>query len=107
VSTFPLDQSFPLNILDEYKFENLSAHLLEQLYPAATVHRYGDKGDNQEGIDIYVKFSNGDIYTYQYKRVNSLGPDKVAKAVATHTFESKKNLSFFLELQPHKLGMRY
>ena len=90
VSTLPLDQSFPLDILGEYQFENFCTHFLEQLHPAATVHRYGDRGHKQEGLDIMATFPNGDIYTFQCKRLRSFGPGKVTNAVVAHTFQSKK-----------------
>jgi transcriptional regulator with XRE-family HTH domain len=79
------DQLFPIDALSPESFERFSREFIEALYPEAEVHRAGASGHKQSGIDIEARFPNGDIFTFQCKRVDEFGPQKVHTAVAQDT----------------------
>jgi transcriptional regulator with XRE-family HTH domain len=80
VTTF--DQPFPIEALLPESFERLCRDLVQALYPDAEVHRAGESGHRQGGIDIEARLACGDVYTFQCKRVQEFGPQKVHTAVA-------------------------
>ena len=56
------------------------------------MHRFGDQGDRQDGIDLYAEEPDGSITTYQCKRYGprtDFGPAKVRAAMAANTIEAK------------------
>jgi transcriptional regulator with XRE-family HTH domain len=79
------DHPFPVNALSSESFERFCAHFLERLYrdKRGCVHRAGGSGHRQDGIDISV---TGDFgrHTFQCKRVEEFGPQKVRAAIAKH-----------------------
>ncbi len=75
------DQPFPIDALSPEAFERFCADLIQALYPDAKVHRAGESGHDQDGIDIKAEFPNGTVRTYQCKRVQEFGPQKVHTAV--------------------------
>jgi transcriptional regulator with XRE-family HTH domain len=84
------DQPFPVDALLPESFERFCAHLLEQLYRGAEVHRAGGVGHTQDGTDIVAKMPNGAVYSFQCKRTEEFGPQKVHEAVAKHTVKASK-----------------
>jgi transcriptional regulator with XRE-family HTH domain len=70
------DQPFPIDALPPESFERFCREFVEALYPQAEVHRAGGLGHKQLGIDIEARLTNGDIITFQCKRVQEFGPQK-------------------------------
>lgn len=88
VATF--DQPFPIDALSPESFERLAANLLQRLYRNASVHQAGHRGHTQDGTDVLVMFPNKDVYSFQCKRAEEFGPQKVHAAVALHAIEAQK-----------------
>ena len=81
------DRPLPLSALPPDTFESFCAALLHRMYQVrgGTVQRYGGTGHKQHGIDILVTGPFG-THTFQCKRVNEFGPQKVHTAVAEQTY---------------------
>ncbi|WP_219061981.1 helix-turn-helix domain-containing protein [Pseudomonas sp. UMAB-08] len=81
------DRALPLSALYPDTFESFCAALLDRLYrpSGGKVHRYGGTGHKQHGIDIVATGSFG-THSFQCKRVNEFGAQKVHTAVAEQTF---------------------
>lgn len=77
----------PLSALSPETFESFCAALLHRMYKPSggTVHRYGGTGHKQHGIDIFATGPFG-THSFQCKRVNEFGPQKVHTAVAKQTY---------------------
>lgn len=86
------DQPFPIDALKPDSFERFCLYFLEMLFKknGATVHRAGELGHTQEGLDVEATFPNKTVYTFQCKRVQQFGPKDVHTAVAKHTRKAKK-----------------
>lgn len=84
------DKPFPLDALAPEVFERFCAYLLNRLYPNAAVHQMGGQGHTQDGTDITVTMPDGAIYSFQCKRTEEFGPQKVHAAVAKHTIKADK-----------------
>ena len=80
------DKPLPLAALAPDTFESFSATLLSRLYRSqgGEAHRYGGPGHKQHGIDVEVTGPFG-THTFQCKRVNEFGAQKVHTAVAEQT----------------------
>lgn len=80
------DRPFPLNALPPESFERFCAYFLERLYldKQGRVHRAGGSGHRQDGIDISVTGPFG-RHTFQCKRVEEFGQQRVRAAIAKHT----------------------
>lgn len=71
-----------LSDLTPEKFEQFSADLIQLLYPEASVHRFGEQGHKQDGVDVIAVNSNGSLEgAFQCKRRQQFGPEEVKKAV--------------------------
>lgn len=81
------DRPLPLSALPPETFESFCAALLHRMYQlrGGTVQRYGGTGHKQHGIDIFVAGPFG-THSFQCKRVNEFGPQKVHTAVAEQTY---------------------
>ncbi len=81
------DRPLPLSALHPDTFESFCAAFLGRLYRSGggKVHRYGGTGHKQHGIDIVATGPFG-TYTFQCKRVNEFGAQKVHTAVAEQTY---------------------
>jgi transcriptional regulator with XRE-family HTH domain len=81
------DRPLPLSALPPETFESFCAALLHRMYQplGGTVHRYGGTGHKQHGIDIFATGPFG-THSFQCKRVNEFGAQKVHTAVAEQTF---------------------
>jgi hypothetical protein len=86
------DKPFPVDALTPDSFERLCAHLLQRMYPDAEVHRAGGQGHTQDGTDVMVTLPNGTKHSFQCKRVEEFGPQKVHAAVAKHTMKANKKV---------------
>ena len=82
------DQPWPIDALSPNSFERFCAYFLGAIYSDADVHRYGDQGHKQEGLDIEAVFPDGRIFTFQCKRHTAFGPKKIDDAVKAHTREA-------------------
>jgi energy-coupling factor transporter ATP-binding protein EcfA2 len=79
-----LKQELPFSELTWENFERLCLRLAKENSNIENCRLYGGPGDNQEGIDIYAKKSGADKYiTYQCKREEGFGPQKIKDAVST------------------------
>jgi transcriptional regulator with XRE-family HTH domain len=88
----PLNPDLPIGSLTAADFERFCRCLVKALHPAAEVHRFGDQGDRQDGIDLYAEEPDGTITTYQCKRYGprtDFGPAKVTAAMAANTIAAK------------------
>jgi transcriptional regulator with XRE-family HTH domain len=88
----PLNPNLPIGSLTATDFERFCRSLVKALHPGAEVHRFGDHGDRQDGIDLYAEEPDGTITTYQCKRYGSrtdFGPAKVSSAMAANTITAK------------------
>jgi transcriptional regulator with XRE-family HTH domain len=83
------DVPLPVHSLRPDSFENFSADFLHRYYRsrAGVVNRFGGNGSKQYGIDIEVRGSTF-LHTFQCKRVEEFGAQKVHDAVAEHTYVS-------------------
>ncbi len=84
----PLNPDLPIGSLTPANFERFCRSLVKALRPLAEVHRFGDQGDRQDGIDLYAQEPDGTITTYQCKRYGprtGFGPAKVSAAMAANT----------------------
>lgn len=85
------DRPFPVHGLTPDSFERFCLYLLQRLYRGQDeqVHRAGESGHTQGGIDISVR-SKDWVHTFQCKRVIEFGPKKVEAAVAAQTVAADK-----------------
>lgn len=83
----PHDRPLPLSALPPETFESFCAAFLHRMYlpREGTVQRYGGTGHKQHGIDIFAVGPFG-THSFQCKRVNEFGAQKVHTAVAEQTF---------------------
>lgn len=81
------DRALPLSALAPATFESFCAELLTRRYrpSGGTVSRYGGPGQKQHGIDIVVTGPLG-THTFQCKRVDEFGAQKVHTVVAEQTY---------------------
>lgn len=79
------DRTLPLEGLTPDSFERFMLYFLAKQYPEADVHRYGETGHKQDGLDLRVIFPDGRKWTFQCKRVEQFGPQNVHTAVADYT----------------------
>lgn len=83
------DRQLPLSALHPETFESFCTALLSRIYRSigGKVQRYGGAGHKQHGIDIFATGSFG-THSFQCKRVNEFGAQKVHTAVADQTYVS-------------------
>lgn len=71
-----------LSDLTPEKFEQFSADLVQLLHPDSSVHRFGEQGHKQDGVDVIAVKPSGEIdAAFQCKRRQKFGPEEVKKAV--------------------------
>jgi transcriptional regulator with XRE-family HTH domain len=90
--TVAFDQPFPIDALPPESFERFCHAFVQALYPEAEVHRAGGTGHKQDGIDIEARLPDQSIYTFQCKRVQEFGPQKVHAAVGKHAVAATKKV---------------
>lgn len=85
------DVPLPLHFLRPDTFENFCADLLTRYYRdrAGVVNRFGGSGSKQHGIDIEVRGPSFGVHTFQCKRVDEFGEQKVHTAVAEQTYPAE------------------
>ncbi len=87
------DRPFPVNALPPESFERFCTYFLERLYrnTQGHVHRAGGSGHRQDGIDISVTGTFG-RHTFQCKRIEEFGPQRVRAAIAKHTVAASRKV---------------
>lgn len=90
-SATTFDRPLPLNALSPISFERFCTYFLECLYREQNgrVTMYGGQGHDQAGTDIIARGAFG-THSFQCKRVEEFGAQKVHTAVATHTLEADR-----------------
>jgi transcriptional regulator with XRE-family HTH domain len=86
------DQPFPIDGLTPDSFERFCRHFLQAQYPEARVEHAGGQGHTQDGLDITANFPGGSTFSFQCKRVDEFGPQKVRAAIAKHTVDAAKKV---------------
>jgi GTPase SAR1 family protein len=75
-------QELPFEKLTWENFERLCLRLVREEAEVEDCRQYGERGDNQDGIDIYARQQNREKYSvYQCKREQNFGPSKIKAAV--------------------------
>lgn len=84
------DVELPLHFLRPDSFENFSVEFLTRYYRdrGGVANRYGGTGSKQDGIDIEVRGSSFGVHSFQCKRVEEFGAQKVHTAVGTQTYKA-------------------
>jgi transcriptional regulator with XRE-family HTH domain len=85
------DVVLPLHFLRPDSFENFCADFLSRYYRdrAGVVNRFGGTGSKQYGIDIEVRGGSFGVHSFQCKRVDEFGEQKVHAAVAAQTYTAE------------------
>ncbi|WP_426435623.1 helix-turn-helix domain-containing protein [Bradyrhizobium genosp. P] len=86
------DQPFPIDGLTPDSFERFCRHFLQATYPTARVEHAGGHGHTQDGLDVTATFPDGPTFSFQCKRVDEFGPQKVHAAIAKHTVAATKKI---------------
>ncbi|AFZ27223.1 putative NTPase (NACHT family) [Cylindrospermum stagnale PCC 7417] len=75
-------QELPFGELTWENFEKLCLRLARLEANVESCYLYGERGDNQQGIDIFARKQLSAIYTvYQCKREKEFGPAKIKSAI--------------------------
>jgi len=101
------DTPLPLHSLRPDSFENFNADLLARYYRnrAGVVNRFGGTGSKQYGIDIEVRGDSFGVHTFQCKRVEEFGEQKVHAAVAAHKYTSELKVLLLSNIASPKARM--
>lgn len=85
------DVPLPLHFLRPDTFENFCADFLTRYYRdrVGVVNRFGGTGSKQHGIDIEVRGPSFGVHSFQCKRVDEFGEQKVHVAVAKQTYAAE------------------
>jgi hypothetical protein len=86
------DAHLPFDTLPWKSFENFCHDLLSSLFPDAAIHQYGGEGDDQKGIDLEMRWADGNKWTLQAKKNKEFGPAKIRKAIEEHEIDSQKKI---------------
>lgn len=84
------DVVLPLHFLRPDSFENFCADFLDRYYRdlGGVANRFGGTGSKQHGIDIEVRGPSFGVHSFQCKRVDEFGAQKVHTAVAAQTYNA-------------------
>jgi hypothetical protein len=86
------DAQLPFDTLPWKSFENFCHDLLSCLFPDTAIHQYGGEGQDQKGIDLEMRWADGNIWTFQVKRESQFGPAKIRKVIEEHELISQKKI---------------
>lgn len=84
----PLAQHLPLGSLASGDFEAFCRDLISLRHSGAEVHRVGNQGHKQDGIDLIARLADGVSATYQCKQVKQFGKARVAAVVEATDVEA-------------------
>jgi hypothetical protein len=79
--TVTRDQVLPFGSLSWENFERLCFRLAHRDGDVEEARLYGERGQAQEGIDLYIRYANGDYATWQCKRHQEIETTDIEKAV--------------------------
>ena len=65
---------------DAYEFESITSDVLNVVYPARRLQRYGRQGQNQHGIDVRT-IDKGDLIVAQCKDYKKIKPQQICEIV--------------------------
>jgi hypothetical protein len=77
------EQVLPLGSLSWENFERLCFRLAHRAGDVEDARIYGERGQAQEGIDLYVRRATGDYATWQCKRYQEVTTSDIKRAVTT------------------------
>ena len=85
------DVPLPLHFLRPDTFQNFCNDFLTRYYRdrAGVVNPFGGTGSKQYGIDIEVRGPSFGVHSFQCKRVDEFGEQKVHTAVAEQTYDAQ------------------
>lgn len=81
---------FPVDALAPDTFERFVEALVAELRPDGDVNILGGRGHDQKGSDILARFPNGEIWSFQCKRVERFGIADIEKAIAYHDWDATR-----------------
>lgn len=79
--TVTREQVLPLGGLSWENFERLCFRLAHRSGDVEDARMYGERGQAQEGIDLYIRRATGDYATWQCKRYQDITATDIEKAV--------------------------
>ncbi|MDX2241524.1 MAG: restriction endonuclease [Leptolyngbyaceae cyanobacterium bins.302] len=88
----PRPDTLPLNGLEWDRFESFCTEFIAHLPEVKpwAVHRYGQQGDQQKGIDIIAEMENGEHWVFQCKKYKSFKASQAQSAVRKCTYQANK-----------------
>ena len=78
---------FPVDSLAPDTFERFVEALVSELRRDADVNILGGRGHEQKGSDIIATLPDGEVWSFQCKRVERFGIADIEKAIAYHKWE--------------------
>src|SRR5882724_9994163 len=79
--TVTREQTLPFGSLTWENFERLCFRLAHRIGEVEDARIYGERGQAQQGIDLYVRRATGDYDTWQCKRYQEFTPADLEHAV--------------------------
>lgn len=80
--------SLPFRSIDWEHFEAFCTDFIDSIPESLRTHRYGVKGDDQEGIDIISDTTDGKHHSYQCRNYDVLGKTQFDKTFNEHEYKS-------------------
>ena len=77
--------------LEWKRYERFCLDLAKALPDVHDAHLYGDRGDDQEGIDIHADLVDGRVRTIQCRRVNSFGKTEADRTIEETTYTADEH----------------
>lgn len=81
---------FPVDALAPDTFERFVEALVSELHRDADVNILGGRGHEQKGSDVVATLSNGEVWSFQCKRVERFGIAEIEKAIAYHKWKADR-----------------
>jgi transcriptional regulator with XRE-family HTH domain len=81
---------FPVDSLAPDTFERFVEALVSELRRDADVNILGSRGHEQKGSDIVATLPDGEVWSFQCKRVERFGIADIEKAIAYHKWEANR-----------------
>ncbi len=83
-ATLSFAKPFPVDQLDPDTFESFIEYVLHAKFGDQAVRRAGTSGHTQDGLDIRVDTADGQVLSFQCKRVKQFGPGDARDAIEAH-----------------------
>jgi hypothetical protein len=97
------DTQPPFGDLHWKSFENFCQDLLPCLFPDAAIHQYGGEGQEQKGIDLEMRWADGNKWTFQVKREKRFEPANIKKVIEEHKIASQKKIILLARIASPKV----